>query len=96
MAIETALEDVKVKEELKRGPDLEEEDRSKVVEGEGKDSAQRWQIVSVKSCWGHAISLKHVCKLACLLLFIFVEISVKTYPELSLRSLKHAIIYISN
>lgn len=46
MAIETALEDVKVKEELKRGPDLEEEDRSKVVEGEGKDSAQRWQILS--------------------------------------------------
>ncbi|XP_067168690.1 lysine-specific demethylase 4B isoform X2 [Apteryx mantelli] len=35
MAIETALEDVKVKEELKRGPDLEEEERSKVAEGEG-------------------------------------------------------------
>uniref|UniRef100_A0A8V1AFV8 Lysine-specific demethylase 4B n=2 Tax=Gallus gallus TaxID=9031 RepID=A0A8V1AFV8_CHICK len=35
MAIETALEDVKVKEELKRGPDLEEEERSKVIEGEG-------------------------------------------------------------
>ncbi|KFV73462.1 Lysine-specific demethylase 4B [Struthio camelus australis] len=33
MAIETALEDVKVKEELKRGPDLEEEERSKVAEG---------------------------------------------------------------
>ncbi|NXD15950.1 KDM4B demethylase, partial [Nothocercus nigrocapillus] len=35
MAIETALEDVKVKEELKKGPDLEEEERSKVAEGEG-------------------------------------------------------------
>ncbi|NXC46816.1 KDM4B demethylase, partial [Penelope pileata] len=35
MAIETALEDVKVKEELKRGADLEEEERSKVMEGEG-------------------------------------------------------------
>uniref|UniRef100_A0A8C3R940 Lysine-specific demethylase 4B n=1 Tax=Cyanoderma ruficeps TaxID=181631 RepID=A0A8C3R940_9PASS len=34
MAIETALEDVKVKEELKRGPDLEEEERSKGMEGE--------------------------------------------------------------
>ncbi|KFW04717.1 Lysine-specific demethylase 4B, partial [Eurypyga helias] len=33
MAMETALEDVKVKEELKRGPDLEEEERSKVIEG---------------------------------------------------------------
>ncbi|KFQ28118.1 Lysine-specific demethylase 4B, partial [Mesitornis unicolor] len=36
MAIETALEDVKVKEELKRGPDLEEEERSKAMEGEGE------------------------------------------------------------
>ncbi|XP_010221012.1 PREDICTED: lysine-specific demethylase 4B-like, partial [Tinamus guttatus] len=36
MAIETALEDVKVKEELKKGPDLEEEERSKVAEGEGE------------------------------------------------------------
>nr|XP_009934471.1 PREDICTED: lysine-specific demethylase 4B [Opisthocomus hoazin] len=36
MAMETALEDVKVKEELKRGPDLEEEERSKVIEGEGE------------------------------------------------------------
>ncbi|KAM8986858.1 lysine-specific demethylase 4B isoform 2-T2 [Ara ararauna] len=35
MAMETGLEDVKVKEELKRGPDLEEEERSKVIEGEG-------------------------------------------------------------
>ncbi|NWS30974.1 KDM4B demethylase, partial [Polioptila caerulea] len=35
MAIETALEDVKVKEELKRGPDLEEEERGKGLEGEG-------------------------------------------------------------
>ncbi|KFV61691.1 Lysine-specific demethylase 4B [Dryobates pubescens] len=35
MAMETALEDVKVKEELKRGPDIEEEERSKVMEGEG-------------------------------------------------------------
>lgn len=32
MAIETALEDVKVKDELKRGPDLEEEERSKGME----------------------------------------------------------------
>ncbi|XP_039942550.1 lysine-specific demethylase 4B isoform X1 [Hirundo rustica] len=37
MAIETALEDVKVKEELKRGPDLEEEERSKGLEGEAGD-----------------------------------------------------------
>ncbi|KAF2983706.1 hypothetical protein EK904_004007 [Melospiza melodia maxima] len=36
MAIETALEDVKVKEELKRGPDVEEEERSKGMEGEGQ------------------------------------------------------------
>ncbi|KAM9369300.1 lysine-specific demethylase 4B isoform 1-T1 [Phaethornis superciliosus] len=37
MAMETALEDVKVKEELKRGPELEEEERSKVIEGEAGD-----------------------------------------------------------
>uniref|UniRef100_A0A8C9MYC0 Lysine-specific demethylase 4B n=1 Tax=Serinus canaria TaxID=9135 RepID=A0A8C9MYC0_SERCA len=41
MAIETALEDVKVKEELKRGPDLEEEERSKGMEGEGEARAVR-------------------------------------------------------
>ncbi|KAL9824066.1 lysine-specific demethylase 4B isoform 1-T1 [Geothlypis trichas] len=40
MAIETALEDVKVKEELKRGPDLEEEERSKGMEGEGECKAK--------------------------------------------------------
>uniref|UniRef100_A0A8C8AQ88 Lysine-specific demethylase 4B n=1 Tax=Otus sunia TaxID=257818 RepID=A0A8C8AQ88_9STRI len=40
MAIETALEDVKVKEELKRGPDLEEEERSKIIEGEGDCKAK--------------------------------------------------------
>lgn len=40
MAIETALEDVKVKEELKRGPDLEEEERSKGMEGEGEARAE--------------------------------------------------------
>ncbi|NWR77009.1 KDM4B demethylase, partial [Centropus unirufus] len=43
MAIDTALEDVKVKEELKRGPDLEEEERNKVAEGgegEGKVKAR--------------------------------------------------------
>ncbi|XP_062366239.1 lysine-specific demethylase 4B isoform X2 [Cinclus cinclus] len=40
MAIETALEDVKVKEELKRGPDLEEEERSKGMEGEGECKAR--------------------------------------------------------
>ncbi|XP_025890970.1 lysine-specific demethylase 4B isoform X2 [Nothoprocta perdicaria] len=40
MAIETALEDVKVKEELKKGPDLEEEERSKVAEGEGDCKAK--------------------------------------------------------
>uniref|UniRef100_A0A8C4TTM8 [histone H3]-trimethyl-L-lysine(9) demethylase n=1 Tax=Falco tinnunculus TaxID=100819 RepID=A0A8C4TTM8_FALTI len=40
MAIETALEDVKVKEELKRGTDLEEEERSKVIEGEGDCKAK--------------------------------------------------------
>ncbi|NWQ82770.1 KDM4B demethylase, partial [Columbina picui] len=37
MAIETALEDVKVKEELKRGPELEEEERNKGAEGEGEE-----------------------------------------------------------
>ncbi|NWU82751.1 KDM4B demethylase, partial [Onychorhynchus coronatus] len=36
MAIQSALEDVKVKEELKRGTDLEEEERSKGIEGEGE------------------------------------------------------------
>ncbi|XP_016159924.1 PREDICTED: lysine-specific demethylase 4B [Ficedula albicollis] len=40
MAIETALEDVKVKEELKRGPDVEEEERSKGMEGEGECKAR--------------------------------------------------------
>ncbi|NWH85062.1 KDM4B demethylase, partial [Aegithalos caudatus] len=40
MAIETALEDVKVKEELKRGPDLEEEEKSKGMEGEGECKAK--------------------------------------------------------
>ncbi|XP_032937921.1 lysine-specific demethylase 4B isoform X2 [Catharus ustulatus] len=40
MAIETALEDVKVKEELKRGQDLEEEERSKGMEGEGECKAR--------------------------------------------------------
>ncbi|XP_074664597.1 lysine-specific demethylase 4B isoform X3 [Strix aluco] len=40
MAIETALEDVKVKEELKRGPDLEEEERNKIIEGEGDCKAK--------------------------------------------------------
>ncbi|XP_041316647.1 lysine-specific demethylase 4B isoform X2 [Pyrgilauda ruficollis] len=40
MAIETALEDVKVKEELKRGPDLEEEERGKGPEGEGECKAK--------------------------------------------------------
>ncbi|XP_068852971.1 lysine-specific demethylase 4B isoform X4 [Aphelocoma coerulescens] len=40
MAIETALEDVKVKEELKRGPDLEEEERSKGMEGEETESSE--------------------------------------------------------
>lgn len=49
MAMETALDDVKVKEELKRGPDLEEEERSKVIEGEGKGPAHWWQIISVKN-----------------------------------------------
>uniref|UniRef100_A0A452HQN5 [histone H3]-trimethyl-L-lysine(9) demethylase n=1 Tax=Gopherus agassizii TaxID=38772 RepID=A0A452HQN5_9SAUR len=37
IAMETALEEVKMKEEVKRGPDLDEEERSKVTEGgEGK------------------------------------------------------------
>ncbi|KAJ7426881.1 Lysine-specific demethylase 4B [Willisornis vidua] len=40
MAIETALEEVKVKEELKRGPELEEEERSKGMEGEGECRAK--------------------------------------------------------
>lgn len=51
MAMETALEDVKVKEELKRGPDLEDDERSKVMEGEGEGPAHWWQITSVKN-WG--------------------------------------------
>ncbi|XP_071433993.1 lysine-specific demethylase 4B isoform X1 [Pithys albifrons albifrons] len=40
MAIETALEEVKVKEELKRGPELEEEERSKGMEAEGECRAK--------------------------------------------------------
>lgn len=40
MAIETVLDEVKVKEELKRGPDLDEEEKSKATEGgEGEDLA---------------------------------------------------------
>ncbi|XP_009945550.1 PREDICTED: lysine-specific demethylase 4B-like, partial [Leptosomus discolor] len=57
MAIETALEDVKVKEELKRGPDLEEEERSKVIEGEGEGLVHWWQISEEL---GQAIALKHI------------------------------------
>uniref|UniRef100_K7GHL6 Lysine-specific demethylase 4B n=1 Tax=Pelodiscus sinensis TaxID=13735 RepID=K7GHL6_PELSI len=42
IAMETALEEVKMKEELKRGPDLDEEERSKVTEGgEGKYSLMK-------------------------------------------------------
>ncbi|XP_062452095.1 lysine-specific demethylase 4B isoform X5 [Rhea pennata] len=48
MAIETALEDVKVKEELKRGPDLEEEERSKVVEGGEGDCKVKTRPPKVK------------------------------------------------
>ncbi|XP_067414588.1 lysine-specific demethylase 4B isoform X1 [Emydura macquarii macquarii] len=41
MAMETAMEEVKMKDELKRGPDLDEEERSKVTEGgEGESKAK--------------------------------------------------------
>ncbi|KFW94987.1 Lysine-specific demethylase 4B, partial [Phalacrocorax carbo] len=49
MAIETALEDVKVKEELKRGTDLEEEERSKVIEGGEGDCKVKARPPKVKS-----------------------------------------------
>ncbi|NXA42436.1 KDM4B demethylase, partial [Eudromia elegans] len=48
MAIETGLEDVKVKEELKKGPDLEEEERSKVAEGEAGDCKVKARPPKVK------------------------------------------------
>ncbi|KYO42554.1 hypothetical protein Y1Q_0000238 [Alligator mississippiensis] len=40
MAIETVLDEVKVKEELKRGPDLDEEEKSKATEGGEGDCKQ--------------------------------------------------------
>ncbi|NXA07140.1 KDM4B demethylase, partial [Sapayoa aenigma] len=48
MAIETALEDVKVKEELKRGTDLEEEERSKGIEGEAGECKVKARPPKVK------------------------------------------------
>lgn len=82
MAIETALEDVKVKEELKRGPDVEEEERSKGMEGEGEARPVR--------------SSKTPLCITRLLLFISVEISAEFSPILNLCSLKYVIIHSSN
>lgn len=82
MAIETALEDVKVKEELKRGPDLEEEERSKGMEGEGEARAVR--------------SSKTPLSVTCLLLFISVEISAEFSPIFNLCSVKYVIVHSSN
>ncbi|CAM4681654.1 unnamed protein product [Lepidochelys olivacea] len=48
IAMETALEEVKMKEELKRGPDLDEEERSKVAEGGEGDSKVRGRPSKVK------------------------------------------------
>ncbi|XP_073180772.1 lysine-specific demethylase 4B isoform X3 [Lepidochelys kempii] len=48
IAMETALEEVKMKEELKRGPDLDEEERSKVAEGGEGDSKVRGRPPKVK------------------------------------------------
>uniref|UniRef100_A0A803V9H5 [histone H3]-trimethyl-L-lysine(9) demethylase n=1 Tax=Ficedula albicollis TaxID=59894 RepID=A0A803V9H5_FICAL len=76
MAIETALEDVKVKEELKRGPDVEEEERSKGMEGEGEARAEL-QNTSVNNLSA---------------VFISVEISAEFSPVLNLCSLKYVII----
>lgn len=89
MAIETALEDVKVKEELKRGPELEEEERSKGTEGEGEEP-----ISSVES-WPSYLSQTH-WEITRLLLFISGEISAESFPILNLCSLKYTIIYSSD
>ncbi|KAG6934874.1 lysine demethylase 4B [Chelydra serpentina] len=48
IAMETALEEVKLKEELKRGPDLDEEERSKVTEGGEGDSKVKGRPPKVK------------------------------------------------
>ncbi|XP_053869421.1 lysine-specific demethylase 4B isoform X1 [Malaclemys terrapin pileata] len=48
IAMETALEEVKMKEELKRGPDLDEEERSKVTEGGEGDSKVKGRPPKVK------------------------------------------------
>ncbi|XP_034611448.1 lysine-specific demethylase 4B isoform X1 [Trachemys scripta elegans] len=48
IAMETALEEVKMKEELKRGPDLDEEERSKVSEGGEGDSKVKGRPPKVK------------------------------------------------
>lgn len=83
MAIETALEDVKVKEELKRGPELEEEERSKGTEGEGEEPIESWPGYLSKT---HGEITRP-------LLFISSEISVESFPILNLCSLKYTIIY---
>uniref|UniRef100_A0A452HQK3 [histone H3]-trimethyl-L-lysine(9) demethylase n=1 Tax=Gopherus agassizii TaxID=38772 RepID=A0A452HQK3_9SAUR len=48
IAMETALEEVKMKEEVKRGPDLDEEERSKVTEGGEGDSKVKGRPPKVK------------------------------------------------
>ncbi|KAM7134625.1 lysine-specific demethylase 4B-like isoform 2-T3 [Macrochelys suwanniensis] len=48
IAMETSLEEVKLKEELKRGPDLDEEERSKVTEGGEGDSKVKGRPPKVK------------------------------------------------
>ncbi|NXR88049.1 KDM4B demethylase, partial [Hypocryptadius cinnamomeus] len=65
MAIETALEDVKVKEELKRGPDLEEEERSKGMEGEGRRVLRLCPCLGVLSSRNPPVSQQGNCKPEC-------------------------------
>uniref|UniRef100_A0A8C8RY36 Lysine-specific demethylase 4B n=1 Tax=Pelusios castaneus TaxID=367368 RepID=A0A8C8RY36_9SAUR len=48
IAMETALEEVKMKEELKRGPDLDEEERSRVTEGGEGDSKVKARPPKIK------------------------------------------------
>lgn len=75
MAMEAALEDVKVKEELKRGPDLEEEERSKVMEGEGESPAGDFSAEV-----GQGPSLNHISRELGLLELSPGQLSVEPFP----------------
>ncbi|NWS89399.1 KDM4B demethylase, partial [Toxostoma redivivum] len=77
MAIETALEDVKVKEELKRGPDLEEEERSKGMEGEAPSKASPPIPGRNSCCWNSSLTLP-CCHVR---LFSLVLLSPPTVPS---------------